>query len=55
MEVTEAAIRRDLFGENPPCFCDIAGAGGHPVGFAVWFYNDSAFRGRAGIYSRTCS
>ncbi len=47
---TEADIRRDLFGENPRCFCDIAEADGQPVGFALWFYNYSTFRGRAGIY-----
>jgi GNAT superfamily N-acetyltransferase len=50
VEATEADIRRDLFGENPRCFCDIAEAAGQPVGFALWFYNYSTFRGRAGIY-----
>jgi GNAT superfamily N-acetyltransferase len=50
VEATEADIRRDLFGENPRCFCEIAEADGTPVGFALWFYNYSTFRGRAGIY-----
>jgi GNAT superfamily N-acetyltransferase len=50
VEATEDDIRRDLFGENPRCFCDIAEAEGQPVGFALWFYNYSTFRGRAGIY-----
>jgi GNAT superfamily N-acetyltransferase len=50
VEATEADIRRDLFGENPRCFCDIAEDEGRPVGFALWFYNYSTFRGRAGIY-----
>ena len=50
VEATEADIRRDLFGENPRCFCDIAESEGKPVGFALWFYNYSTFRGRAGIY-----
>ena len=50
VEATEADIRRDLFGEKPRCFCDIAEDGGRPVGFALWFYNYSTFRGRAGIY-----
>jgi GNAT superfamily N-acetyltransferase len=50
VEASEADIRRDLFGENPRCFCDIAEADGKPVGFALWFYNYSTFRGRAGIY-----
>lgn len=50
VEATEADIRRDLFGENPRCFCDIAEYEGKAVGFALWFYNYSTFRGRAGIY-----
>ncbi|THD64322.1 GNAT family N-acetyltransferase [Phenylobacterium sp.] len=50
VEATEADIRRDLFGENPRCFCDIVEADHQPVGFALWFYNYSTFRGRAGIY-----
>ena len=50
VEATEDDIRRDLFGENPRCFCDIAEDKGRPVGFALWFYNYSTFRGRAGIY-----
>jgi GNAT superfamily N-acetyltransferase len=50
VEATEADIRRDLFGENPRCFCDIAEHEGAPVGFALWFYNYSTFKGRAGIY-----
>ena len=50
VEATEADIARDLFGPVPRAFCDIAEAGGEPVGFALWFYNYSTFRGRAGIY-----
>jgi GNAT superfamily N-acetyltransferase len=50
VEASEADIRRDLFGENPRCFCDIAEVDGQPVGFALWFYSYSTFRGRAGIY-----
>ena len=50
VEMTEADLRRDLFGENPRAFCDIAEHEGEPVGFALWFYNYSTFRGRAGIY-----
>ena len=50
VEATEADIRRDLFGENPRSFCEIAEHNGEPVGFALWFYNYSTFRGRAGIY-----
>ena len=50
VEATEADIRRDLFGENPRCSCDIAEAGGRPVGFALWYYSYSTFQGRAGIF-----
>ena len=50
VEATEADVRRDLFGENPRAFCEIAERDGEPVGFVLWFYNYSTFRGRAGIY-----
>ena len=50
VDATEADIRRDLFGETPRAFCDIAEIDGEPVGFALWFYNYSTFRGRHGIY-----
>jgi GNAT superfamily N-acetyltransferase len=50
VEATEDDLRRDLFGENPRAFCDIAEVEGRPVGFARWFYSYSTFRGRAGIY-----
>ncbi|MBI1200727.1 MAG: GNAT family N-acetyltransferase [Phenylobacterium sp.] len=50
VEATEADIARDLFGEPARCQCDIAELDGAPVGFALWFYNYSTFRGRAGIY-----
>ncbi len=50
VEASEDDIRRDLFGENPRAFCDIAEVEGRPVGFALWFYSYSTFRGRAGIY-----
>jgi GNAT superfamily N-acetyltransferase len=50
VEATEDDLRRDLFGENPRAFCEIAELDGAPVGFALWFYNYSTFKGRAGIY-----
>ncbi|WP_374572926.1 N-acetyltransferase family protein [Phenylobacterium sp.] len=50
VEATEADVARDLFGPEPRAFCDIAEADGEPVGFALWFYNYSTFRGRHGIY-----
>lgn len=48
--ITEDDLRRDLFGENPRAFCEIAEIDERPVGFCLWFYNYSTFLGRAGIY-----
>jgi len=50
VEATEGDIVRDLFGSRPKVFCDIAWQDGAPVGFALWFYNYSTFRGRHGIW-----
>lgn len=50
VEATEADVAGYLFGDSPRLFCDIAEADGKPVGFAIWFYNYSTFRGRHGIY-----
>ena len=50
VEASEAEVAQALFGEAPRVFCDIAEADGRPVGFALWFYNYSTFRGRHGIY-----
>jgi GNAT superfamily N-acetyltransferase len=47
---TEADVLRDLFGENPRVFCDLAFWEGAPAGFALWFHNYSTFRGRHGLY-----
>ncbi len=50
VDATEGDVAEALFGENPRAFCDIAEDDGRPVGFALWFYNYSTFRGRHGIY-----
>ena len=50
VEATEADLAGHLFSETPRLFCDIAQSDGAPVGFAIWFYNYSTFRGRHGIY-----
>jgi GNAT superfamily N-acetyltransferase len=50
VDATEADIAAALFGPNPRVFADIAEWEGEPVGFALWFYNFSTFRGRHGIY-----
>ena len=49
-KATEADIVRDLFGDNPKVFCEIAEWDGQPVGFTLWFYTYSTFQGRAGIW-----
>ncbi len=43
-------IRESLFGATPRASCDLAYWNNEPAGFALWFYNYSTFRGRAGIY-----
>ena len=50
VEANEGDIVRDLFGSKPKVFCDIAEQDGEPVGFALWFYSYSTFRGRHGIW-----
>lgn len=50
VEAAEGDVVRDLFGSKPKVFCDIAEVDGEPVGFALWFYNYSTFRGRHGIW-----
>ncbi len=47
---SEADIDGALFGPSPRCHCDIALWNGEPAGFALWVYNFSTFRGKAGIY-----
>lgn len=50
VDATPGMIADALFGPNPRVFCDIAEWNGEGVGFALWFYNFSTFRGRHGIY-----
>ena len=53
---SEAEIDAALFGKTVRTYCDIAEWEGTPVGFAVWFYNFSTFKGRNGILSsKICS
>ena len=48
---TEDDYRRALFGDNPRAWCLLAEeAGGEVVGFALWFFNFSTWRGRHGVY-----
>jgi GNAT superfamily N-acetyltransferase len=48
--LSEQDVAEALFGARPKVFCDIAEAGGEPVGFALWFYSFSTFVGRPGIW-----
>lgn len=50
VSATKEDIARDLFVDNPRVFCDIAEVDGKPVGFALWYYTYSTFRGRHGIW-----
>lgn len=47
---TEEDLMRDGFGSDPKFRCVIADWDGVPVGFALYFYNYSTWRGQAGIY-----
>ena len=49
-KATEADILRDLFGDTPKVFAEIAEWEGKPVGFTLWFYTYSTFQGRGGIW-----
>ena len=50
VEATQDMIEAALFGPQPRVSCEIAERDGRPVGFALWFYSFSTFRGRHGIY-----
>lgn len=50
MSATEQDLERDGFGPTPRFHCLVAHWEGQPAGFALYFYNYSTFKGRAGIY-----
>lgn len=50
VESTAESFAAALFSPQPRVFCDVAEADGAVVGFALWFYTFSTFRGRHGIY-----
>jgi GNAT superfamily N-acetyltransferase len=47
---TPEDISRDLFGDAPKVFCELAEWAAEPIGFALWFYTYSTFQGRHGIW-----
>lgn len=50
VEATEADLHESLFGTPPRAEALIAELDGAAVGFSVWFYNFSTFRGRHGLF-----
>ena len=50
VEATEEDILRDGFGENPLFTCLIAELDGQPVGFALYFFKWSTWRGRGTLH-----
>ena len=50
VETNEQMIMESLFGENPKAHCLICDIDGEPVGFAIYFYNYSTWKGKYGIY-----
>ncbi len=46
--LTEADIRRDMFGAA--CHCELAFRGDAPAGIAAWFWIYMSFRARRGLY-----
>jgi GNAT superfamily N-acetyltransferase len=50
VEATPEQVAEALFGEAPRVFCDLAEIDGEIVGFGLWFYTFSTFRGKHGLY-----
>lgn len=50
IDATEESLAAALFCEKPRVYCEIAEYQGEAIGFAVWFYSFSTFRGRHGIW-----
>jgi len=49
-EATAQDFHTALFGPTPRAHAMMAEIDGHAVGFALWFYNFSTFKGRHGLY-----
>jgi GNAT superfamily N-acetyltransferase len=50
VDASRETLAEALFCKSPRVFCDLVEDEGQAVGFAVWFYNFSTFRGRHGIW-----
>jgi diamine N-acetyltransferase len=49
-KATDEDLQEALFCAHPRVFCEIAERHGEAVGFSLWYYTFSTFRGRHGIY-----
>jgi GNAT superfamily N-acetyltransferase len=49
-EASQAMIEAALFADPPRIFCSLAEDDGSPIGFVLWYYTFSTFRGRHGIW-----
>jgi GNAT superfamily N-acetyltransferase len=49
-EANQQMIAEALMADPPRIFCSIAEIGDRPVGFVLWYYTFSTFRGRHGIW-----
>lgn len=50
IEITAESLSQALFGESRSVYCDIAEMDGTAVGFALWIYTFSTYKGNYGIY-----
>lgn len=50
LEITAGRLTDALFSERPRVFCDIAELDDAPVGFALWIYTFSTYKGTHGLY-----
>lgn len=50
VETSAAMITDTLFGAAPKAFCLLCEIDGEAVGFAIYFYNYSTWKGKYGIY-----
>jgi len=50
VEITAEGLTKALFGEESRVFCEIALSDDSKVGFALWMYTFSTYKGNHGIY-----
>jgi GNAT superfamily N-acetyltransferase len=50
IELSEAAIVRDMLGDKPVCRCDLAFSGAAPAGIVTWYWAYKSFGAARGVY-----